>query len=115
MTRRLCLLLACALVPIALLSACGGSSNSKADSRAQQLSAVRHNAARAYADCRRATTNSALSPSERAILQSECSDIKSGNASALTSAGRQLCVLEASQLPNPERTTVLARCKATKL
>jgi hypothetical protein len=111
MTRRLCLVLCCALVPTALLSGCGGGGSSAPDSHAAQVKAAKQNTARAYADCVKATKNSGLSSTERTILQSECSDIKSGDGSALIAAGKQLCKVEATQLPPAERATVLAACK----
>jgi hypothetical protein len=109
MTRKPGLLLACALVPIALLTGCG-SSHSKTGAGAQ-LSAAKHNAAQAFADCQKAAANPGDTPPERTILQSECTDIRTGNVTALKAAGQQLCVQEAALMPKARRAAMLAGCK----
>jgi len=113
MTRRLCLLLACALAPIALVTGCGGSSPSKSiGASGATINAARQNQAHSLADCRQAAANPGLPQNEKTILQSECVDIQTGNATALKAAGEQLCRVEAALLPTGERATMLASCKA---
>jgi len=109
MTRRLLLLLAAT----AVVTGCGGSSSSPSKpTRQSTLDAVKRDLARTVADCRQAASNPGLPADQKAILVSECSDIQSGNSTALRADGVRLCVIEANAMPLARRATVLAACKA---
>jgi hypothetical protein len=115
MTRRLCLMLVCALAPVALVTGCGGSSSHTTTTNgvsSSTIDAAKRNSASAYRNCQSAVANPALTPTEKATLQSECAAIKSGDASALRAAGNQLCKEEAALLPAADGAKMLASCKA---
>jgi hypothetical protein len=113
MTRRLCLLLVCALAPIALVTGCGGGGGTS--NSGKSLSAIKHqnsvNSAKTYAECRQAAANPGLPPNQKAILETECQDIKADNLTAEHAENRALCVAEADALPADQRAARMAICK----
>lgn len=112
MTRRLCLLLVCALAAASLASGCGGSSSTESGTSAV-VDAAKRNAASAYKDCQKAASNSALTATIKAGVEKTCADIKSGNASALRADGVLVCQEEAAAQPASTRKALLKSCTAT--
>lgn len=114
MNRRLCLLLVCALAPVAVLSGCGGDATTQTSKRpgvsSATVDAAKRNATSAYHDCLQALKNTGLTPAEKTTLQTECADMKSGDGAGVTAAGRQLCLEEAATLPAPQQATLKATC-----
>lgn len=117
MTRRLCLLLVCALATAALASGCGGSGSSHPTKTtgvsSSTIDAAKRNATSAYKDCQSAVKSPSLTPTEKTTLESECADIKSGNATALRADGQKLCVEEAAALPKAQQAKWLTGCKGS--
>jgi hypothetical protein len=111
-TKRLWLACACAC---ALASGCGssgGSSTKTSGVSRATIDAVKREQARAVADCRSAAGNPGLPQDEKVILESECTYIQTGNATALRAAGKQLCTVEAAHQPAAQRASMLAACNA---
>jgi hypothetical protein len=116
MTKRLCLLLVCALALVALVSACGGSGSTTtgAASGFSIKKVKRENKQatdRSVALCHQAANNIGIPADEKALMETECEYIRTGNNVGLHTVDRQLCELQASRQPEPERTKMSAQCK----
>jgi uncharacterized protein YceK len=115
MMRRLCVLLACALGPVALLAGCGGSSTSTGPTSGLSVQQAKQrnkaDTAKAVAHCEQAANNPGLPASQKPLMETECQDIRTGNNTGLHAIDKQLCQVQAAAKPQPERTTLLAQCK----
>jgi hypothetical protein len=115
MMRRLCVTLACALVPLAALSGCGGGHTHTGPTSGLSIKQVKHlnkvNAARALSECNQAANNSGIPPDQQALMQTECRYIKTDNIAGQKSIDRQLCYLQAAAKPEPLRSQLRAQCK----
>ncbi|HEY2160521.1 MAG TPA: hypothetical protein VGH24_04380 [Solirubrobacteraceae bacterium] len=110
MTKRLCLMLVCAL---ALATGCGGGGGGSSNTTGLgkgTIAAARHNQSQALADCRQASRNPALTATEKTILQSECADIQTGDSAALKTDGKRLCEAEAATQPKDVQASLKAGC-----
>jgi hypothetical protein len=111
-------LLVCVLTPAALVAGCGGgSSNTTSTGATSGLSIAtvkklnKANTAKSYALCQEAASNPGLPPDQKALVNTECGYIRTGNNRGLHAVDRQLCELQAAQLPDPQRTRMRAQCK----
>ncbi|HWF25109.1 MAG TPA: hypothetical protein VG275_06670 [Solirubrobacteraceae bacterium] len=116
MTRRICVLLICALAPIMVLTGCGGSGKTKSGATSGlSLATVKHlnkvNAAQSYTQCQRLLANPGLPANQKTLVQTECEYIRTGNQAGLHQVDVQLCQIEAAAMPEPERTKLQAQCK----
>ncbi|HWF50152.1 MAG TPA: hypothetical protein VG294_05840 [Solirubrobacteraceae bacterium] len=116
MTKRLCVLLVCALTPALLVAACGGSSQSKTGATSGlSLKTVKHlnkvNTDRSVAACHQAANNPGLPADQKPLVLAQCEYIRTGNNVGLHQVDRQLCQVEAAAQPEPTRTKLLAQCK----
>jgi hypothetical protein len=116
MTRRICVLLICALAPIAVLTGCGGSGKAKTGpTTGLSLATVKHlnkvNAAQSYTQCQHVANNPGLPANQKALVQTECQYIKTGNQAGLHQVDVQLCQIQAAAMPEPQRKKMQAQCK----
>lgn len=115
MMRRLFVVLACALAPIALLSACGGGGTHTGPTSGLSIKEIkrinRQDTAKSYAECQSTADNPGLPADQKPLEEETCQYIKTGNNAGLKAVDHKLCELQAKAKPEPERTTLLAQCK----
>lgn len=118
MTRRLCVLLVSVLAPVALVTGCGGSSHTTAKTgptSGLSIATAKHlnkvNTAKSVALCHQSAANPGLPADQKALVETECEYIRTGNSAGLHAVDRQLCRLQAEQMPEPERSRMRGRCK----
>ena len=117
MTRRMRVLLICALAPITVAAGCGGSANKTKTGATSGLSlaTVKHlnkvNAAQSFIQCQHVLANPGLPANQKALVQTECEDIRTGNEAGLHQVDVQLCQIQAAAMPQPERRKLQAQCK----
>ena len=118
MTRRLCVLLACALAPVALVTGCGGGGQSTTKTGATSglsIATVKRlnklDSAKSVSECLQVAANPGLPANQKALVETECADIRTGNNVGLHAVDVQLCELQAAQMPDPERSKLRAQCK----
>ncbi|MDQ6779457.1 MAG: hypothetical protein M3071_25245 [Actinomycetota bacterium] len=115
MTKRLCVLLVCALAPAALVSGCGGGQTKTGPTSGLSLATVKRlnkaNTDKSVAECHRLANNVGLPANQKQLVLTECEYIRTGDNAGLRQIDRQLCRLQAAAQPEPERTNLLAQCK----
>jgi hypothetical protein len=116
MTKRLCVLLICALTPALMVAGCGGSSQSKTGATSGlSLKTVKHlnkvNTSKSVALCHQEANNPGLPATEKPLVLQQCEYIRTGNNVGLHQVDVQLCQVGAASKPEPTRTKLLAQCK----
>ncbi|MDQ6803931.1 MAG: hypothetical protein M3065_02945 [Actinomycetota bacterium] len=116
MTRRLCVLFVCASASAALVSGCGGGSQSKTGpTSGLSIKTVEHlnkvNTDQSVAECHQLANNPGLPADQKPLVLTQCEYIRTGNNAGLHAVNVQLCHLQAAQKPEPLRSTMLAKCK----
>jgi hypothetical protein len=124
MSRRLCALLVCALVPVGVVTGCGSSGTSTTKSSTTEHTSttatstvpltVRVN--KAIADCHKEVRTSAYIPAgEKAAGEADCEGVKTGNVAQVTALRtmlRDACELEVTEkVPADEKTAADEACK----
>jgi hypothetical protein len=120
MIRRLCLLLLCALVPIGVLTGCGGSGSTTTTKRASTTPTttvpLSVRLQKAIAVCKKEVAASAYIPAaQKPAGEADCQGVKSGNVadvSAVRTLLKNACVLEvAEKVPAAQKAPATAACK----
>lgn len=115
MTKRLSLVLVCALAAVASVAGCGGSQTKTGPTSGLSLKQIKQlnktNTARSVAYCHQAANNPGLPANLKGLMETECQYIQSGNYPALHAIDRQICKVQADQMSEPQRSKDLAQCK----
>jgi hypothetical protein len=115
MTKRLCVLLICALIPAVLVSGCGGGSSKTGPTSGLSLQTVKKlnkaNTDQSVAECHAVANNPGLPAAQKPLVLTECEYIRTGNNVGLHAVDVQLCQVQAAEQPKPLRAKLLAQCK----
>lgn len=119
MTRRVCVLLVCALGPLGAVTGCGGggSANTTKTGATSGLSLEtvkrlnKTNSAKTLASCKQAANNPGLPASVKPLIDTQCEYIRTGNNAGLHAVSRQICEAEAALEQEPARSRMQAQCK----
>jgi hypothetical protein len=119
MTRRLCALLVCALVPVGVVTGCGSSGTPTTKSTTTKHTTtvpLSVRLSKAITECRKEVRTSAYIPAgEKATGEADCEGVKTGNVAQVTALRtmlRDACELEVTEkVPADEQTAAGEACK----